>query len=121
MFSAVFNGFMILTDDSELERVLPMHHIRRIIKRFTKLIERRLEHREGYVEVSFINNSIKLLSNLYDRQSRTPFSGREIWKGGFDGEVESRVKNARSLKDYMEILKSPVMRCLPFTVKLRSR
>ncbi|GMH84886.1 hypothetical protein TL16_g10057 [Triparma laevis f. inornata] len=121
LFSAVFNGFMILTDDSELERVLPMHHVRRIIKRFTKLIERRLEHREGYVEVSFINNSIKLLSNLYDRQSRTPFSGREIWKGGVDGEVESRVKNARSLKDYMEILKSPIMRCLPFTVKLRSR
>lgn len=81
------------------DKPLPLFHLRRMIVLFKRLIWKACSDGravEGAVcGIALVKNLTKVLDDLHDTHSRTPFCGSKLWLVEGHGEAESQVGNGR--------------------------
>ena len=128
LFAKLMSNALVLTDDDELlsrNKPLPLFQLRRIVVLFKRLVWRACSEGRG-VEgavcgISLVKNLTKVLDDLHDTHSRTPFCGSDLWLVEGHGEVERQVNAGRKLQDFVGILSGPAVQVLPYGASLRVR
>jgi len=128
IFTAALEHALVVTDDveiHELEKPLPLHQLRRVIK-----VQKKLLYRACFVDtktgppnhfgLALISSTSRAFRDLYDRSSRRPLAVPKVWLVA--GLLEKEIKGCKTHSDFLALLKSePVLRICPMLVSFKRR
>lgn len=134
---------LIITDDTELhdlEKPIPLHQLRRAIVVLKNLLYKACvtddplfsandnsdskvpaigSMQSNYFGFALIQASSKTMFDLYDRSSRRPLCVPKLWT--IDDLLEKELRRCKTAQDYIDLLKSPVLRVCPYLVSFKRR
>lgn len=141
MFVSALSHILIVTDDTEIHEMskpLPLHQVRRCIRKLKQLLYRTCcldeksitpegdetgfsskQFATSYFGLALIHASSKALRDLYDRSSRRPLAVPKLWL--VDDLLEKEIRRCKTEEDYVKLLSSPVLRVCPYLVSFKRR
>lgn len=128
-FISCLSHALIITDDveiHEMDKPLPLHHLRRCIQLLKKLLYRAccLDDRtsafdSNYFGIALISASSRTMRDLYDRSSRRPLCVPKGWL--IEDLLDKELKQCKTAGQYQALLATPVLRVCPFLVSFKRR
>jgi len=129
LFVACLSHSLIITDDieiHEMDKPLPLHHLRRCIELLKKLLYRACcvdgrstSQDSNYFGLALIASSSRTMRDLYDRSSRKPLCAPKGWL--VDDLLDKELKQCKTAGQFEALLATPVLRVCPFLVSFKRR
>lgn len=133
LFTQILSHSLIVTDDTEIfdmEKPLPLHHLRRCILILKELLYRACTfdmkrqskpvlHESNYFGLALVNSAGRTMRDLFDRSSRRPIAIPKFWL--VDDLLDTELRNCKTEQDYISLLSTPVLRVCPFLVSFKRR
>ena len=129
LFVSCLSHQLIVTDDveiHEMDKPLPIHHLRRCIQLLKKLLYRACcvddmsaKQDSNYFGLALISGSSRTMRDLYDRSSRKPLCVPKGWL--VDDLLDNEIKQCKTASQYTALLATPVLRVCPFLVSFKRR
>lgn len=129
LFVSCLSHSLIITDDveiHEMDKPLPLHHLRRCIQLLKKLLyraccvdDRSAAHDSNFFGLALISSSSRTMRDLYDRSSRKPLCVPKAWL--IDDLLDKEIKQCKTASQYEALLATPVLRVCPFLVSFKRR
>jgi ubiquitin-protein ligase E3 C len=127
-FSELFVNVLLLTDDTELhseeKSPLPMHHVRRVIVLFKRLLYKAVNESsasDSTFTVALVASLRRCLNEVYNRSSRKPLCDGKLWLVPDYDKIEKSINQCRSFADAKRIVTSTFFKVMGFGVGVKAR